>query len=97
MGELKSKMQKHCQRAKQKATSTRLAVPMYKDVSDQPALSAESAEPAESASRTVNVEQGDTLWGLARKHRVRLSELISVNALTSDLIRPGQELLLPEP
>ena len=100
LAELKSAMQKLSPRAKQKPTSARLAVPMYKDVSDQPALSAdsaESAESAESASRTVIVERGDTLWGLARKHRVRLSELISVNALTSDLIRPGQELLLPEP
>src|SRR5881396_7259 len=52
--------------AMQKPTSARLAVPMYKDVSDQPALSAESAESAESASRTVIVERGDTLWGLAR-------------------------------
>ena len=91
LAELKSAMQKLSTRAKQKPTSARLAVPMYKDVSDQPALS------AESASRTVIVERGDTLWGLARKHRVRLSELIAVNDLTSDLIRPGQELLLPEP
>jgi len=97
LAELKSAMQKLSTRAKQKPTSARLAVPMYKDVSDQPALSAESAESAESASRTVIVERGDTLWGLARKHRVRLSELIAVNDLTSDLIRPGQELLLPEP
>jgi LysM repeat protein len=94
LAELKSAMQKLSTRAKQKPTSARLAVPTYKDVSDQPALSGESAE---SASRTVIVEQGDTLWGLARKHRVRLSELIAVNDLTSDLIRPGQELLLPEP
>jgi len=94
LAELKSAMQKLSTRAKQKPTSARLAVPMYKDVSDQPALSGESVE---SASRTVIVERGDTLWGLARKHRVRLSELIAVNDLTSDLIRPGQELLLPEP
>src|SRR3989441_806953 len=94
LAELKSAMQKLSTRAKQKPTSARLAVPMYKDVSDQPALSGESAE---SASRTVIVERGDTLWGLARKHRVRLSELIAVNDLTSDLIRPGQELILPEP
>ncbi len=97
LAELKSAMQKLSTRAKQKPTSAGLAVPMYKDVSDQPALSGESAESAESASRTVIVERGDTLWGLARKHRVRLSELIAVNDLTSDLIRPGQELILPEP
>src|SRR2546425_805450 len=94
LAELKSAMQKLSTRAKQKPTSARLAVPMYKDVSDQPALSGESVR---SASRTVIVERGDTLWGLARKHRVRLTELIAVNDLTSDLIRPGQELLLPEP
>ncbi len=94
LAELKSAMQKLSTRSKQKPAGTKMAVPMYKDVSDQPALSGESAE---SASRTVIVERGDTLWDLARTHRVRLSELIEVNDLASDLIRPGQELILPEP
>jgi LysM repeat protein len=94
LAELKTAMQKLSARSKQKPAGTRLAVPIYKDVSDRPALSGESAE---SASRTVIVERGDTLWDLARQHRVRLSELIEVNNLTSDLIRPGQELILPEP
>jgi LysM repeat protein len=94
LAELKTAMQKLSTRSKQKPAGTRMAVPIYKDVSDRPALSGESAE---SASRTVIVERGDTLWDLARQHRVRLSELIEVNDLTSDLIRPGQELILPEP
>ena len=94
LAELKSAMQKLSTRSKQQPGSARLALPIYKDVSDRPALSGESAV---SASRTVIVERGDTLWGLARKHRVRLSELMAVNDLTSDLIRPGQELILPEP
>jgi LysM repeat protein len=94
LAELKTAMQKLSARSKQKPAGKRMAVPIYKDVSDRPALSGESAE---SASLTVIVERGDTLWDLARQHRVRLSELIEVNNLTSDLIRPGQELILPEP
>lgn len=94
LAELKTAMQKLSTRSKQKSAGTRLAGPTYKDVSDRPAFSGESAE---SVSRTVIVERGDTLWGLARTHRVRLAELIEVNNLTSDLILPGQELILPEP
>jgi septal ring factor EnvC (AmiA/AmiB activator) len=46
--------------------------------------------------RTIVVRPGDTLWDLARLHRVKLAELKALNAITSDLIFPGQELLLPE-
>jgi len=94
LAELKSAMQKLSTRSKTKPASARMAMPVYKDVSDRPALSSESAA---AASRTVIVERGDTLWDLARTHRVRLADLIAVNNLTSDLIRPGQELILPEP
>lgn len=94
LAELKSAMQKLSTRSEPKPASARLAGPIYQGVSDRPAL---SGEPTESASRTVIVERGDTLWGLARKHRVRLAELIAVNNLMSDLIRPGKVLILPEP
>jgi len=94
LAELKTAMQKLSARSKPKPAVARLAGPIDQDVSDRPALSGESDE---SPSRTVTVERGDTLWGLARKHRVRLSELIAVNDLTSDLILPGQVLILPEP
>ena len=45
---------------------------------------------------TVTVQRGDTLWGLARKYRVSLEELMSVNGLVKDRIYPGQELILPD-
>lgn len=45
---------------------------------------------------TVTVQSGDTLWGLARKNRVSLEELMSVNGLVKDRIYPGQELILPD-
>lgn len=46
--------------------------------------------------RTVTVERGDTLWALARKYRVSLAELKALNNLATDLIVPGQELVLPD-
>jgi LysM repeat protein len=92
--ELKAAMEKITTRSKTKPAGGTTAAPIYKEVADRPARSGESAG---SGSRTVIVERGDTLWDLARRHRVRLADLMTVNNLTSDLIRPGQELLLPEP
>ena len=48
-------------------------------------------------SRTLRVRRGDSLWVLARRHGVSLEELKAVNRLTTDLIIPGQELLIPNP
>jgi LysM repeat protein len=95
LADLKSAMQKLSTRSKPKPASGTMAAPIYKEVADRPALAGESA--GSSGSRTVIVERGDTLWDLARRHRVRLADLMTVNNLTSDLIRPGQELILPVP
>ncbi|MEZ5897982.1 MAG: LysM peptidoglycan-binding domain-containing M23 family metallopeptidase [Hyphomicrobiaceae bacterium] len=43
----------------------------------------------------IEVQSGDTLYGLSRRHQVSLAELMSVNGLTSPDIRPGQKLYLP--
>ena len=51
--------------------------------------------PASAFPRTIIVQRGDTLWDLARKHQVALLLLQAVNDLESDLIVPGQELVLP--
>ena len=95
LAELKDAMQKLSTRSKPKPASGPMAAPIYKEVADRPALAGESA--GSSGSHTVIVERGDTLWDLARRYRVRLADLMTVNNLTSDLIRPGQELILPEP
>lgn len=50
---------------------------------------------ASVSSRTIIVQRGDTLWDLARKHQVELLLLQAANGLESDLIVPGQELVLP--
>ena len=94
LAELKAAVLKISPRSKAKPASGTMPAPIYKEVADRPALSGESAG---SGAHTVIVERGDTLWDLARKHRVRLADLMTVNNLTSDLIRPGQELILPEP
>lgn len=49
-----------------------------------------------SSGETIEVHAGDTLFGLARKHKVPVSALIEVNNLGANSnIKPGQKLVLP--
>ena len=54
-------------------------------------------EPAADAptGEMVEVQRGDTLYGLSKRHRVSLNELMRVNGLTSPALKPGQKLYLP--
>ena len=47
--------------------------------------------------RTIVVQGGDTLWRLARRHKVDLEALKSLNGLPTNLIVVGRTLRLPEP
>nr|WP_184030003.1 LysM peptidoglycan-binding domain-containing protein [Deinococcus budaensis] len=49
---------------------------------------------AAPAPATVQVRAGDTLSGLAHRHRVSVSQLRALNGLKGNLIRPGQVLRL---
>jgi membrane-bound lytic murein transglycosylase D len=54
-----------------------------------------SPAPAARSSGTVRhtVQSGDSLWGIARKYKVRLNDLLRWNGLQQDtIIRPGQSL-----
>lgn len=42
------------------------------------------------------VEKGDSLFNIAKKHNVNINELIDINMLTSNVIYPGQVLLIPK-
>ncbi len=43
----------------------------------------------------IEVQPGDTLYSLSRRHHVSLTELTSVNNLNNPSIKPGQKLYLP--
>ena len=59
----------------------------------------ETARPATPALRpgeSIEVQPGDTLYGLSRRHRVSIAELMEVNQLNNPNLNPGQRIYLPE-
>lgn len=50
---------------------------------------------SEERGQEIEVQRGDTLYGLSRRHNVSLNELMRVNGLTSPALKPGQKLALP--
>lgn len=80
---LKSKaFQKDCSLAIVKAIASRYI--LKKKVSDNKTTT--------SNQKTHTVVKGDTLWGLSQKYNVSISQLKSLNKLTSDIIHPKQKL-----
>ncbi len=61
----------------------------------QPTAERARAEPVATSGQTIEVQPGDTLYGLSRKHKVPLSELMSANGLNGPALKPGQKLVLP--
>jgi len=45
---------------------------------------------------TVEVQPGDTLYGIARRHNVSVAELMQLNSLTNPNLKLGQRLYLPQ-
>ena len=45
-------------------------------------------------SSSITVQRGDTLYQLARRHRVTVDQLKQANGLSSNVIKPGQVLVL---
>jgi LysM repeat protein len=55
-----------------------------------------TSSPAVRVGETYGVRWGDTLIGIARRHRVSLASLVEVNQMTTtSLIMPGMQLSLP--
>lgn len=56
-----------------------------------------SAPPVAPAAKgeMIEVQPGDTLYGLSRRHQVSLTELTSLNGLSNPNLKPGQKLYLP--
>ncbi|MGQ0457906.1 MAG: peptidoglycan DD-metalloendopeptidase family protein [Hyphomicrobium sp.] len=52
-------------------------------------------EPASHGGEQIQVQPGDTLYGLSKRHRVPLADLMSANNLSGPNLKPGQRLTLP--
>lgn len=50
-----------------------------------------------AAELTHNVKPGDSLWALAKQHRVTVAQLQAANGLSGTVIRVGQKLVIPAP
>jgi murein DD-endopeptidase MepM/ murein hydrolase activator NlpD len=51
---------------------------------------------AAARGETIQVQQGDTLYGIARRYGVSVAALIEINGLAhGSTIKPGQQLVLP--
>ncbi len=57
-----------------------------------PVSSAESKK----KKRSYTVQEGDSLWKIARKHRVEVEAIMKINHLESEKLRPGKQLEIPE-
>lgn len=68
----------------------------HSDGSQSAPVSASEPDVATSV-RTIVIQAGDTLWRLARRHKVDLEALRSLNGLQNNLIVAGRTLRLPEP
>lgn len=57
----------------------------------------ESEKPKKKASITIYVvQQGDTLWKIAKKYNITLDVLIKINEIDDpDTLKPGQKLIIP--
>jgi murein DD-endopeptidase MepM/ murein hydrolase activator NlpD len=73
-----------------------VAQPSARNAEIAPVNSAAVAATSGSPSgESIEVQQGDTLYTLARRYKVSISELMRVNQITDPNIKPGQKLRLP--
>ncbi len=47
------------------------------------------------AGQTIEVQQGDSLYAISKRHSVSIAALMDLNGLKSAALRPGQKIVLP--
>ncbi len=77
------------------ATATETALPT--DTPTETATPTETTTPTASGPFVYVVVEGDTLESIAKKYGVDVLVLMALNNLTSDIIRVGDEILIPNP
>ena len=72
------------------------ATPAEKKSPEKPSVEKSEHKPAPATENIYVVRKGDNLSTIAKKHRVRLSELMEINSLNrSSVIKVGQEIKIP--
>lgn len=54
-----------------------------------------AGKPLENPPRRYIVQAGDSLWKISRKFNVKVEKIQEINALNSENLKPGTELILP--
>lgn len=78
----------------QDAEPRRPAVPAQYRPSSPSAPPVRQPQPI-AKTETIEVQPGDTIYGLSKRHRVTIAGIMSVNDLRNPTIKPGQKLYLP--
>lgn len=79
---------------KRTPTAPAQAAPSYAQNGASNSIASNTSAPSASG-QTVEVQPGDTLYGLSKRHGVALSALMSANGLSSPNLKPGQKLIVP--
>lgn len=84
-------------------TSSKQAVPPKVKKDKEPVEKKEASEkkpvkvppPSPPKQRTYTVQEGDSLWKIARRFGVKIEEIRTINNLQSDTLKPGTNLKIP--
>ncbi len=77
--------------------STKALQPKQTKLTNRPSTEDKIAKPIPDSSGHIIIQEGDTLWELARTYDVTVEQLQEWNNLTSDLILTGLPLRVAEP